>query len=111
MKLVDLVEKETQIKILLYGDPLCFACKTLGIKNMRHHHYSEVFTVSEEEVYEYTLIHGNPQSESSSKHYLAEGFHYFKTEGKWYTFFTERGYIYNEKNYDEAKLLKISGVE
>lgn len=106
MELVILVEKETQIKILLYGDPLRFACETLGVKNMRHHKYSDVFTVSKEEVYEYTLIHGIPQRESSSKHSLAEGFHYYKEEGKWYTFFKERDYIYNEKNFDDDELGK-----
>lgn len=104
MEAIVLVEKETQIKILLYGDPLGFACETLGVKNMIYHNYSEVFTVSEEEVYEYTLIHGIPQSESSSKDSLAEGFHYFKEEGKWYTLFRERGYKYNEKNFDDDEL-------
>lgn len=89
---------------MLYGDPLGFACETLGVKNMIDQNYSEVFTVSEEEVYEYTLIHGIPQSESSSKDSLAEGFHYFKQEGKWYTFFRERGYTYHEKNFDDDEL-------
>jgi len=43
--LIFLVDKETQIKILLYGNPLDFACETLGVKNMRYHNYSKVFTV------------------------------------------------------------------
>ena len=81
-----MVDKGTQIKILLYGNPLVFACETLGVKNMRNHKYSTVFTVSKEEVYEYTSIHGIPQSDSTSRYSLVEGFHYFEEEGKWYTF-------------------------
>lgn len=73
---------------------------------MRNHNYSEVFTVSKEEVYEYTLIHGIPTRESTSKHSLAEGFHYFEEEGKWYTFLRERGHIYNEKTFDDNELGK-----
>jgi hypothetical protein len=41
-----LIDKETQIKILLYGNPLHFACETLGVKDMINHKYSKVFTVS-----------------------------------------------------------------
>ena len=82
-----LIDKETQIKILLYGNPLGFACETLGVKDMRNHKYSKVFTVSKEEVYEYTSIHGIPQSDSTSRYSLVEGFHYFEEDGKWHTFF------------------------
>ncbi|WP_164215743.1 hypothetical protein [Virgibacillus sp. YIM 98842] len=86
---------------------------------MLDHHYSEVFTVSKEEVYAYTLIHGIPQSESTSKQSLAEGFHYYKEEGKWYTFFRERNYVFDEKVFvdDESgkkyivhTLLKLAGT-
>ena len=101
-----MVDKETQIKILLYGNPLDFACETLGVKNMRNHNYSEVFTVSKEEVYEYTSINGIPQSDSTSKYSKTEGFHYYEEEGKWYTFFLERGYIYHEKNFNDDELGK-----
>lgn len=101
-----MVDKEKQIKILLYGNPLDFACKTLGVNDMRNHKYSKVFTVSKEEVYEYTEIHGIPQSDSATKHSLAEGFHYFEEEGKWYTFFRERGNIYHKKNFDDYELGK-----
>lgn len=55
-----MVDNETQIKILLSGDPLKFACKTLGVKDMKNHIYSEVFTVSKEEIYEYVLINSIP---------------------------------------------------
>jgi len=85
-----LIDKETQIKILLYVNPLDFACETLGVKDMRTRKYSEVFTVSNEEVYKYTSIHGPPQSDATRKESLVEGFHYFEEEGKWYTFFRER---------------------
>ena len=63
--MIFLVDKETQIKILLYGNPLDFACETSGVKNMRYHNYSTVFTVSKEEVYEYTSINAIPQSDST----------------------------------------------
>lgn len=101
-----MVDKETQVQILLYGNALVFASETLGVKDMRTRKYSEVFTVSYEEVYEYISIHGLPQSESTSKDTLVEGFHYFKEEGKWYTFFKERGRISYEKNFDDEELGK-----
>lgn len=103
--LIVLVDKETQIKILLYGNALDFACKTLGVKNMRYHKYSNVFTVSEAEVYDYTLIHGIPQSDATRSS-MAEGFHYFKEEDKWTTFFSERGSIFHEKNFKDDELGK-----
>lgn len=59
--MIVLIDKETQIKVLLYGNPLKFACETLGVENMMKHKYSNVFTVSKEEVYEYTSIHGIPK--------------------------------------------------
>lgn len=105
-ELILLVDKDTQIKILLYGNPLEFACETLGVKNMRDHKYSKVFTVSEEEVYEYTAINGIPHSDSTSRYSMAEGFHYFEEAGKWYTFFRERGTIYHEKNFNDYELGK-----
>lgn len=113
-----MIDKETQIKILLYGNPLDFACKTLGVRDMRTRKYSEVFTVSNEEVYEYTSIHGIPHSDSTSRDSLVEGFHYFEEEGKWYTFFRERGYTHDEKCFDDelgkkyivTTLLKLSGT-
>lgn len=101
-----MIDKETQIKVLLYGNPLKFACETLGVTNMRHHKYSEVFTVSKEEVYEYTSIHGLPKSETSGKDSLWEGFHYYKEEGKWYTFFRERGQVFDKKNFEDEELAK-----
>jgi hypothetical protein len=73
---------------------------------MRNHKYYKVFTVSKEEVYAYTSIQGIPQSDSTSIYSLVEGFHYFEEEGKWYTFFRERGYIFDEKNFDDYELGK-----
>ncbi len=99
-----LIDKETQIKVLFYGNPLDFACKTLGVKEMRNHRYSKILTVSKEEVYEYTSIYDIPQSDSTSRYSLVEGFHYFEEEGKWYTFFRERGYIFDENNFDDYEL-------
>lgn len=114
-----MVDKEVQIRVLLYGDPFRFACDTLGVTNMFDHHYSDVFTVSREEVYAYTLIHGIPQSESTGKHSLTEGFHYYEEEGKWYTFFRERNYVFDEKVFVDEEvgkkyivdtLLKLAGT-
>ena len=100
-----LVDKETQIQILLYGNALQFACETLGVKDMRIREYAEVFTVSMEEVYGYALNHGLPQSDSMGDP-LIEGFHYYKKDGKWHTFFRERGQTYDEKNFDDEELGK-----
>lgn len=105
-KLGDLVDKETQIQILLYGNALVFACETLGVKDMRIRKYAEVFTVSTDEVYEYVLNHGLPQSESKGNDALVEGFHYYQEEGKWITFFTERGRVFHENNFDNEELGK-----
>ena len=101
-----MIDKETQIKILLYGNPLDCACETLGVKDMRNHKYSTVFTVSKDEVYEYISINGIPQSDSTSRYSLTEGFHYYEEEGTWYTFFRERDYIYHENNFDDYELGK-----
>lgn len=114
-----MVEKETQIKVLLYGDPLGFACETLGVDHLMRRKYSEVFTVSKEEVFSYTSIHGIPKSEAASKDSPAEGFHYYKEDGNWHTFFRERGAVFDEKVFadDEAgreyivhTLLKLAGT-
>ncbi|WP_040226281.1 hypothetical protein [Bhargavaea cecembensis] len=102
----DMVDKETQIRVLLYGDALRFACETLGVDNMTKHRYSDVFTVTADEVCKYTLIHGIPRSERTGKHSLAEGFHYYDEAGKWVTFFRERGHVYSEKNFDDDELGK-----
>jgi len=97
-----LIEKETQIKVLLYGDPLGFACKSLGVKNMIYQQYSQVFTVTYEEVLAYTARHGLPKTPDPS----TEGFHYIKEEGRWYTFFRERGQVYDEKIFDDDELAR-----
>ena len=118
-KLGYLVDKETQIQILLYGNALVFACETLGVKDMRTRKYAEIFTVSVEEVYDYVLDHGLPQNDSTSKDARVEGFHYYQEEGKWITFFVERGQISHEKNFDDEEfgkryivttLLQLSGT-
>lgn len=101
-----LIDKETQIKVLLYGKPYDFACETLGVSDMRRRKYSDVFTVTKDEVYEYTIVHGIPQSEPTGRDFLAEGFHYYEEEGKWYTFFRERGQIHGEKNFEDEELGK-----
>lgn len=101
-----MVDKEKQIKALLYGKAFDFACETLDVNNMLHRNYAEVFTVSEEEVYEYVSINGLPKSDSTRKDSTKEGFHYFEEEGKWYTFFRERGTIYYEKDFDDYELGK-----
>lgn len=98
-----MIDKETQIKVLLYGNPLKFACETLDVNNMMHHEYSEVFTVSKEEVYEYTSIHGIPESGPMNRD---PGFYYYEEEGKWYTLLKERGQVFDEKNFEDEKLAK-----
>lgn len=114
-----MVDKETQIQTLLGGRALAFVCETLGVKNMINHNYSEVFTVTEEEVFEYASNNGIPQSDSTSKYSKKEGFHYYEEEGKWHTFFRERGQIYDEKIFTEdeigkkyivSTLLKLAGT-
>jgi len=114
-----LVEKETQIKILLCGNPLKFASNKLGVKDMQNHNYSEIFTVSKKEIYEYVSINGIPQDYSTSRNSMTEGFHFFEEDGKWYTCFRERGNIYNDEVFNDYELgqkyivntlLKLSGT-
>lgn len=101
-----LVDKETQMQILLFGNALQFSCETLGVKDMRIRKYSEVFTVSMDEVYAYALKLGLPQIGSTRDDMLIEGFHYYKKDGKWHTFFNERGQTFDEKNFDNEELGK-----
>jgi hypothetical protein len=96
-----MIDKEIQIKILLCGDPLRFACRILRVKDMRNQKYAKVFTVSKKEIYEYVSINGIPQDYSTSRYSLTDGFHFFEEEGKWYTCFRERGMIYNDKVFDD----------
>ncbi|MCJ1907652.1 hypothetical protein [Planococcus ruber] len=114
-----MVDKETQIKILLYGNAFHFACETLGVKNMYDHSYSEVFTVSKEEVLAYTAVHGLPHNERTGKEDRNEGFHFYEEDGEWVTFFRERGHIYDEKKFKDSEpahryivetWLKLSGT-
>jgi hypothetical protein len=114
-----MVDKETQIKILLSGDPLRFACKTLGVKDMSNNKYSEVFTVIKEDIYEYVSNNGIPQNISTSRNSLSDGFHFYEEDGRWHTCFMERGIIFDENVFDDFKigqkhiidtLLKLTGT-
>lgn len=99
-----LSDKERQIKVLLDGRGRAYdyACQTLGVDNMMHHSYSDVFTVSEADVYEYIVNNGLPESADTSKASLKEGFHYYEEDGKWHTFFRERNYIFDEKSFEDS---------
>ena len=116
-----MANKETQIKELLGGRGRAYdyACQTLGVDNMMHHSYADVFTVSEADVYEYILKNGLPENEDTSKHSLKEGLHYYKEDGRWHTFFRERNYIFDEKSFDDdieskkyiaGRLIRLAGT-
>ncbi|WP_027084403.1 hypothetical protein [Cohnella panacarvi] len=114
-----MVDSKTQIEILLAGDPLRFACNKLGVKDMTQNSYKEVFTVSKEEIFQYVLANGIPQNYSNSRHSVVDGFHFFEDEGKWYTCFRERGFIFDDHefiDYEEGAkyiveiLLKMTGT-
>lgn len=100
--MMNLSDKEKQIKVLLGGRGRAYdyACQTLGVDNMMHHSYADVFTVSEADIYDYILKNGLPESEDTSKESLKEGFHYYKEDGRWHTFFRERNYIFDERSFD-----------
>lgn len=57
---------------------------------MRSSRYADVFTVSEEEVVEYVLKNGIPENEQTNPNLLQKGFHFYKEDSKWHTFFYER---------------------
>lgn len=119
--MMNLSDKEKQIKVLLGGRGRAYdyACQTLGVDNMMHHSYADVFTVSEADVYDYVLKNGLPESEDTSKESLKEGFHYYKEDGRWHTFFRERNYIFDERSFDTdndakkyiaGRLIRLSGT-
>lgn len=119
--MMNLSDKEKQIKVLLGGRGRAYdyACQTLGVDNMMHHSYADVFTVSEADVYDYILKNGLPESEDTSKESLKEGFHYYKEDGRWRTFFRERNYIFDERSFDNdndakkyiaGRLIRLSGT-
>ena len=119
--MMNLSDKEKQIKVLLGGRGRAYdyACQTLGVDNMMHHSYADVFTVSEADVYDYILKNGLPESEDTSKDSLKEGFHYYKEDGRWHTFFRERNYIFDERSFDNdndakkyiaGRLIRLSGT-
>ena len=119
--MMNLSDKEKQIKVLLGGRGRAYdyACQTLGVDNMMHHSYADVFTVSEADVYDYILKNGLPESEDTSKESLKEGFHYYKEDGRWHTFFRERNYIFDERSFDNdndakkyiaGRLIRLSGT-
>lgn len=81
--------KEEQIITLLKGNPLQYACKILGVKEMDKEKYSKVFTVSKDEILEYVKKNGIPQDYSTSRYSLTEGFKFFQEDGKWYCCFKE----------------------
>ncbi|CAD2073492.1 hypothetical protein [Jeotgalicoccus coquinae] len=119
--MMNLSDKEKQIKVLLGGRGRAYdyACQTLGVDNMMHHSYADVFTVSEADVYDYILKNGLPESEDTSKESLKEGFHYYKEDGRWHTFFRERNYIFDEKSFEDdtearkyiaGRLIRLSGT-
>ena len=102
-----IIDKETQIKVLLYGsfsDPYKIACCVLGVDSMRDSNMSDVFTVTFEEVYQYAKIHGIPKSDYKKDGPLSDGFYYYQQDGVWHTFFKERGKIFDKQEYldDEA---------
>ena len=101
-----MIDHKTQIEVLLYGNPLQFACKTLGVPNMRHHSYADVFTVSRAEVLAYTAVHGIPEQFSSESDRLKDGFHYYEECGTWYTFFRERGMTFDQKKFADESVAK-----
>lgn len=112
-------DKETQIKALLWGGAYDLACSTLEVSNMKHSRYSDVFTVSAAEVVEYVLKHGIPEKELIKNKKYVEGFHFFKEDGKWKTYYYERGITSDEKTFEddtEAKkhialtLIRLAGT-
>lgn len=100
-ELILLPNKETQIKALLWGDAYDLACNTLEVSTMKNSRYSDVFTVSTVEVVEYVLKHGIPENEMARREQYVEGFHFLKENGKWKTFFYERGITSYEKNFED----------
>ncbi|WP_214845518.1 MULTISPECIES: hypothetical protein [unclassified Exiguobacterium] len=110
-----MIDHDTQIKVLLYGNPYQFACLTLNVSDMRNHSYADVFTVTEADVFAYTEKYGLPASPAIDR--LTDGFYYYEEQGTWCTFFRERGITFDtqqfsgtqtEKTYIVSMLLKLT---
>ncbi|OIN66373.1 hypothetical protein BLD48_11280 [Exiguobacterium sp. KRL4] len=101
-----MIDHKKQIEVLLYRNPLQFACETLGVPNMRNHSYADVFTVSRAEVLAYTAVNGIPEQSSTESNRLLDGFHYYEERGTWYTFFRERGMTFDQKNFSDETIAK-----
>lgn len=99
-----MVDHDTQIKVLLCGNPLQFACETLGVSDMRNHSYSDVFTVTEADVFAYTEKHGFPDSPSGDR--MTDGFYYYEDQGTWHTFFRERGKTFDQQQFSDTQTAK-----
>ena len=71
-----MIDHDTQIRVLLYGNPYQFACDTLNVSDMRNHSYADVFTVMEADVLAYTEKYGFPDSPAIDQ--LTDGFYYYE---------------------------------
>ena len=115
-----MTEKEEQIRVLLAGNPLEYACKKLDVEDMREHRYSEVFTVTRQEVQEYVREHGLPVDISfSSLASPQDGLFFYESGGEWLVYFGERGKRFDSRTFDSYNealpcvvdwLLKLSGA-
>jgi len=99
-----MIDRDTQIRVLLHGNPYQFACHTLNVSDMRNHSYADVFTVAETDVLAYTEEHGLPDSPDIDQ--LTDGFYYYEEQGTWHTFFRERGITFDAKQFSDTQTAK-----
>ncbi|SHI67001.1 hypothetical protein [Desulfosporosinus lacus] len=92
--------KEVQVKILLAGNPLKYACKQLGVSSMVYSNYSEVFDVSIEEVVHYVRQNGFPTGTFLTRNSYFDGIRFYEENGKWYFHYQERGKVTGKMEFD-----------
>lgn len=101
-----MIDKTTQIKVLLGGKAYDLACQTLGVDNMRDSKYSDVFTVTERQVHEYVFINGFPNGETPKEERGTEGFHFYEERGTWHTWYKERNIVSDKKTFEDSREAK-----
>ena len=100
--------KEEQIEALLNCKALELACRELNVSHMARSSYTDVFTVTRQEIDEYIRINGIPKNRycTRSDSHPCEGIHLVGKKDSWHLYWLERGIVSGEEifsDYQEAQ--------
>ena len=106
-RLIIQVSKEVQIIALLTGGAFDLACEVLGVDSMMHHEYSEVFTVTRQDIDEYVAKYGVPPGGYNSTGSICEGINYYYDGECWHLIEMERYIHFYDRTFtNEAEAQK-----